>query len=388
MSKLSPLKATGKALPAADEFDEQYDSGAGYDQDFDGAEAEINDDYDVATAALAAGAELHTGNEFAASSAVNSVGSSTFAELLQSQRETNKLLSHLVASSAQNDAHRQQLKALATGANTVTHDVYMRFQGSLESIAAGKQSPKLVIPAGSLPHTRGTILEANIIDAKNTFPVSLMMGTSNISNLAAPSVISPSGIKGVCMIEAKCKTTQPTAIISAVESQAVRQFAVDFPGYTAENLREEVTRNVVKDSAGKENVMFLVPQEHPVAVCILQKFEQKRMDISECWSSVVQKYQFAESEVNLAVNEIKKKLVTEDTTVSLDNISFPLERAILNAEKAKDTSVGQHSLKWLDTEEIGVQIKSGHADQELKKLNYVSVKLRLTYSPAINSARK
>lgn len=385
MSNLSPpqMKGVGKNLPAADDFDETY-AAEEYDASFDGADAQVDDDnYDAAAAPLPSGAPIDT-HDFATDATAHS---SVFSQLLQAQLETNKLLSHVVASNAQNDAHRLQLKALATGANTVTHEVNVYFRGSLQEIAAGNIAPKFVVPAGSLPHSRGTILEATVIDGRSAFPVSFMMDTSGISNLAPPSVVSPSGVKGVCMIDAKCKTIRNTSIVSAVESQAVRQFAVEFPNYTAENLRDEITANVVKSKDGSKT-MFLVPYDHPVAVCIQQKFESKNISMTPFWSEVVQKYQFAESEVNLAVNEIKKKLVSEDTTVSLDNISFPLKRAIISEANAKDKSVNAWSNQWLDTEEITAQIKSGHPEAELKKTYYVQATLRITYAPAINSARK
>lgn len=396
-------KEKKQALPAGaqnsdDEFDDQYaNAGQGYDSEYDEAVAEQQQiGTQVAESALspvsvaaAAAPPAMGGSALAFEAAYGTApmasmpldATALIGQMLQTQRETNKLLSHLVLNSVA-DAHQASLKAMATGSGNVTREVHCFAQGTLDLFSKMPAAARLVIAAGSLPHTKGTLLDVTVIDGSNTLAAALMLSTEGIKNLAEPAVVSPSGIVGVCLIPAKCKALAKTAIISSVVSPFSQQFAALYPGFTADTLKSGLLENPITDKSGAKKIKVLSPAGHPVTEHILDKYEKNQIDKNDFWSELTQKYSFDDAEVKLAVNELKKKLVTENTAVNLDGISFPFCRAIISDAARNDTSSASHFKKWTDTEEIGAVIKSGNAAAELTKVGYVSLKLSVTYAPA------
>jgi hypothetical protein len=261
-------------------------------------------------------------------------------------------------------------------------------QGTLEQFAKKPETARLVIAPGSLPHSMGTLLDVTVVDGVNTLAASLMLSTDGIKNLAEPAVVSPSGVTGVCLIPAKCKTVAKTAIVSSVESPFSRQFATLYPGFTAETLKSGLLENPIVDKNGAKKLKILSPAGHPVTEHILDKYERNQIDKNDFWSELAQKYSFDDAEVKLAINELKKKLVTENSAVNLDGISFPFSRAVISEAARADKSVAAAFKKWTDTEEIGAVIKSGNATTQLSNVGYVSLKLSVTYAPAPGSERK
>lgn len=378
---------------ANDSDDEAFDAQLS-DDDYTNIDGGIDENDDVAVAAQLTSAVSATSapmptaaRGFAEAPGVAPAGApmSGFDMLLSAQKTTNTLLSHLVVGQA--DQHQRQLSALAAGSNAVTREVHLFVKGTLEEFSKDPSKARLVVPAGTLPHTMGTLTDVSVVNAKNTFPASMMLKTVGIKNLAEPGVISPSGVIGVCMIPAKCKEVEKTSIISSVESEFSSNFTAQFPGFTANTLKNKILENEIVGADGSKRSVFLVPAEHPVAAHILDKYEAKGIDSKPLWSGVTQKYQFENAEVNMAINELKKKLVTENTAVNMDELSFTFERAILSQNAVNDKSALATAKKWVDQHEIEAHIKSGNAAQELSKTNFISLKLNVTYVPAAGSLR-
>jgi len=378
-SKMSPAKD----LATGDELD--------YDNQFDGENDDIEGDFDntegraAPSNNLAAGAAMNAESQASGSDVDYSSSASTNRALHAAMLEQTRLMAHLVANSAYSaDAHQRSIKALAAGSNIIEKEIHFFLKGSLAEFAADPSKARLCIEAGTLDHTRGTILSMVVKNGSNTMPASFMMQNDKINNLTKMPVSSQSGVPGVLFIPAKCKSISQKEIISSNESQAIRQFAEAFPNYTADNLQSELIRNPIKDGV----VKVLAPEKHPVTECILTRYEAKGIKHDDFWSELNQKYIFDEAEVSVAVNDISKKLISENTAMSLDEISFPLLRANLSKGAKNDKSANGISQQWKDTMEIAAVIKAGHAEQELNKVGYITLECLLSYSPSPGSERK
>ena len=372
----------GSGMAAGEEFDEgdQFDADGDFDGDFDNTETRYGGNEQLAAGAPMGAAKADVVDEVDLSSMA-----SVNRAILQALNDNNRLLSHLVATQAANsDAHQRSLKAIASGSNVVEKEIHFYFQGKLADLAADPSKARLTIAKGSLEHTRGTILSMVVKSGSSTFPAGFMMQNDKINNLTKMPVVSQSGVAGVLYIPAKCKSIATKEIISSNESKATRLFAEAFPSYTVDNLQNELIRNPKKD--GK--VTFLAPEKHPVTECILSRYEAKGINIDDFWSELSSKYVFDESEVTMAVNEISKKLISEKTDMSLDEISFPLVRANLSDEVKNNKSSLAPALRFKDTMEIAGVIKSGHAEQELNKIGVIELECLLSYAPAPGSERQ
>jgi len=384
MATFSP--PTGSHINTGDEFDNELEDGAGFDDEFE-THGQFEGDEDQAHTASA----MPSGNyENAASqqqqqfaTASPAAGGNDIVSLL---KEQNMLLSHMVSMASQSDSHKRSLKAMAAGSKNVTVTANVKLLGTLEEFAAKPEKACIVIPAGTFLHKSGTLLDVSVADGNNSFPVSWLMHTKGISNLAPPSVGSPAGELGVCYFEAKKQKMDSTSIISSNESEAVREFNESYPGINSENLMTGIKDNDIMVN-GKKVIKYMTPKDHPISDLILTKMSKLGRKPEEFYSELSQKYHFDEQDVMLAANEIKKKLTSESNAISFANISFPLTRGFLSETAKADKSALAPGKKMLDTYEIPAHIKSGNVAAELTKVHSISAKLIITYAPSPNSER-
>lgn len=388
MSKFSPA---GRAMPAGDEYDEAGDA---FDNEFN-TEANLDDDnHELA----ATGAPL--GNEYEDDVVVGEqqptyASGGSMSEVVATLKEQNVLLSQLVMMQSQSDSHKRSLKAMASGSRNITVTANVHLQSTLQELAANPSMACLKIPSSIFNHTSGTLLEVALTTGSQTFPVSWLVHTKGIANLAPPSVGSPAGEKGVCYIKAKTPTIPYTSIISSNESDAVREFQETYPGITADNVMKGIIENPETDERGepvlnengKPKMKYMTPRNHPITDLILTKKEKLGLKPEEFYSALGKKYHFDEADVNLAANEIRNKLTKESTAVSLDNISFPLTRGVLSEKAKADSSAQSWRMKMLDAFEMPSHIKSNNTDAELTKSHSIHATFVITYSPAPNSEK-
>lgn len=381
MATFSP--PTGANLRAADEFGDELADGAEFDEEFD-QQGEFDDNNEYNTESVMPSAAGIDASISVPKQAAASAGSNDISSLL---KEQNVLLSHLVSMQSQSDSHKRSLKAIAAGSKNVTVTANVKLIGSLQEFAADPSKARIVIPSGLFVHKSGTLLDVSVTKVNSSFPVSWLMHTENISNLAPPSVGSPVGEKGVCFIDAKAKDTDHTSIISSNESEAIREFNESYPGITAENLMDGIKDNDIVDKAGNKVIKYMTPQGHPISDLILTKMASQKRKPEEFYSELSQKYHFDEQDVKLAANEIKKKLTAESNAISLLNLSFPLTRGCLSEKAKADKSSNAVRTKMLDTYEIPAHIKSNNVAAELDKVHSLSAKIIITYAPSPNSGR-
>jgi len=381
-------------MPAGSEFDDQIAADAAYDAQFDADDddAAIESRVPNAAGALAAGAPMGKSVSLAAVTPAPAAAGSLPLEaavnqLLLAQQDANSLLAHLV--SMQTGAHERTLKTLANGANVVTRELHLSCRGSLKQFSENPGAARFIVPEGALPHTHGTLLDVTVVRASSAFPASLMMQASGIKTLAEPTVVSASNVKGVCVIPAKSKDIPRTPIISAVESDAHRKFTELFGEYTVDTLEADLTKLHVKDpTTGVKSVMVNMPADHPVTNFLRAKLDEKKVAYSESWNPKTNSFTFAQAEVNVALAELKHKLMKENSAVSLDKLSFPLVRAEFSPALVKSKAATKERDTWLDTTEIATHIKAGTPANELEKQFHVNAVFSITYAPSPNSLRK
>jgi len=308
-------------------------------------------------------------------------------KLIEVNQHLCTLLAHFVSNNVQ-DAHQRTLKAISSGSNTITHEVNVFVQGSFRAWANDPSKAVFEIPEGAFPHTKGTILEATVLDGGSSASASLMLHSGTIKNHVQPTVVSRNA-KGVCLFPAKSKTIQQTPIITSSESDFSRDFKSQWPTYTAENLMADAVQNPIKDKKGAViTTKWMFDENHPVATLIITKLKAKGINHNHQWSDLNKKFTFDEDEVKIAANELRKKLTVEDTAVDLDSIRFPLTRAIVSKAAANDRSMHAIKNRWLDTEEMTAHVKSGTLENELEKNFSAWAKIRVMYSPSPDSERK
>jgi len=394
---LCPVKSTNANVNGEfEEFDANLDEGT-Y-EDFDAAleqQQQINVQAQAPVAPVAGmmptgGLMADDGDDYAqANASANGAGESqpgTLADLIKLQQHTNTLLAHFISNTV-NDAHQRTLKAYSAGSNNVTREVNLFAQGTLRGFADKPHTAVFKVPAGVFPHTNGTLLDVTILERGSVFAASMMLHTDGIKSSAEPTVVSASGVQGVCLIAAKSNSTDKVPIVTSNESEFTRSFKEAWPGVTAENLMKDVSKRLIKKDGKIIGTKYLFDADHPIASLLIKKYKDAGMDHSKQWSSLNECYTFDEAEVLLAKNDLTKKLVVEDTAVDLDRISFPFTRAVVSEAAMKDRTATAIKNRWLDTEEIGAYIKSGNAEAELDKKGYIWAKARITYAPSPGSER-
>lgn len=259
-------------------------------------------------------------------------------------------------------------------------DVKFYFESSLADCAKkdAENRAKIIGNAEKIFGAKKIVISAiELLEVDNRFPVSLSL---NANHLTGQKICKKPTVTGtMAMFDAKRNTHKEIEggllVYKSTENDFSRQFSSKFPGYTVDNLGEDIRNH--------RDGNCLIPKDHPVIMTIADAREENGQKITpDMFITALAEYRVSQEETLRALNTLRNALQVSNEQTNVNEIYFDLARSNLTSASVESLGSEQAGSPWTDSAQIEVSAKTGQSrESEFAKKKSVEVTARLTFRP-------